>query len=296
LISGSDDVVVRRGSRRAAREWSLVLQATGIAHELAGSNRSWLIIVAELDLVRAREQLDAFEIENENWPPTDDEPGPLLGGALSCVVYGAALSLVHHWQNDGAFGVPGFQWTAAGSLQAGRVLDGEWWRTVTALTLHLDPPHLIGNLIFGVLFAALACQLVGTGLAWCSILLAGSLGNALDAWVHSPEHTALGASTAVFAALGIVVAYRWQRRAHLRHGRLQRMAPLAAGAFLLGWLGQSGDVVAHVAGFGFGVMTGALLGLWRIRGLPGTAVQRLLSVVPLGVIALCWYLAMQAGA
>ena len=74
----------------------------------------------------------------------------------------------------------GIDWRAAGRLHAGDVLGGEWWRTVTALTLHLDLGHLTANLAFGLFFGLFAGRYLGSGLAWCSILLAGAGGNGFE--------------------------------------------------------------------------------------------------------------------
>ena len=100
-------------------------------------------------------------------------------------------------------------------MDAGRVRDGEWWRTLTAMTLHVDAEHLIGNLLFGAAFGLIAGHLLGNGLAWCSIVAAGALGNVVDALLHPAAHTAIGASTAVFATLGLWAAYVWRRRREL---------------------------------------------------------------------------------
>ena len=83
--------------------------------------------------------------------------------------------------------------------QAGLIRAGEWWRTFTALGLHADPLHLAGNLIYGLIFGFLAGQLLGWGLAWSGLLLAGALGNLLNAFLQAPTHSSIGASTAVFA-------------------------------------------------------------------------------------------------
>ena len=59
----------------------------------------------------------------------------------------------------------------AGAAQAGLMLAGEWWRAVTALTLHVSSTHLLGNLVFGTVFFFLLAQMTGSGLAWLTMLL-----------------------------------------------------------------------------------------------------------------------------
>jgi rhomboid protease GluP len=149
----------------------------------------------------------------------------------------------HAWSVDGA---------AIGAAQASLIRDGEWWRTCTALSLHADPLHLMSNLASGVIFGIFVAQLLGSGLAWLTILLAGALGNAVNALVQSPEHAAIGASTGIFGALGILTGYMWRSRVVPWRGGIRRWAPLGAGIMLLVFLGVSGertDIGAHVAGF-----------------------------------------------
>jgi rhomboid protease GluP len=170
---------------------------------------------------------------------------------------------------------------AVGSAQADLIRDGAWWRTVTALTLHVDHGHLLGNLVAGVVFGLLVAQLLGSGLAWLAILLAGALGNAVNAALQAPDHTAVGAPTAVFGALGVVSGYTRQRRTIPWRGGLRRWAPLSAGILLLvypGFGGERTDVGAHVAGFAVGAVlgwaVGALLGSCATRAAHPAALRR----------------------
>ena len=73
------------------------------------------------------------------------------------------------------------------------VVRGEWWRAFTALTLHADAGHLMANLLFGVLFAYPAAQLVGVGVAW---LVWRPL-----AWGLQRGWLVLGVARALFAGL-----------------------------------------------------------------------------------------------
>jgi len=42
---------------------------------------------------------------------------------------------------------PAASWVERGSADAGRIVRGEWWRAVTALTLHADVAHTLGNAV-----------------------------------------------------------------------------------------------------------------------------------------------------
>jgi membrane associated rhomboid family serine protease len=142
-------------------------------------------------------------------------------------------------------------------LQASAISAGELWRTVTALTLHVEFEHLGGNLAFGAFFGWFVGRYLGVGVGWLTVLAAAAGANALGAWLQGPDHRSLGASTAVFAALGMLVAYTWRRGFWRATPWRARIAPIVAGLGLLAFTGTGGentDLGAHLFGFcvGFG--------------------------------------------
>jgi membrane associated rhomboid family serine protease len=172
------------------------------------------------------------------------------------VAYIAVLLVVARFAHLRSFGV---DWLSAGSMQAGLVVEGQWWRVFTALTLHLDAAHLLANVAFGSVLGIFAAQALGGGVAWLGIVLAGGLGNGLNALVQRPEHSAVGASTAVFAALGIMVAHALVDRRRSPGGWARRWSPLTGGLLLLAFVGMGGartDVMAHVTGLLGGLLVG----------------------------------------
>jgi membrane associated rhomboid family serine protease len=116
-------------------------------------------------------------------------------------------------------------------------------------------------------------------------------GNLLTAHFYQARHVSVGASTATFAALGVLAGLQMVRR-H-RHGqrRLRGRAwwPLAAGLGLIVMLGSSerADIVAHVSGLGAGAVAGALVALSGMRT-PGRLTQGLLALVTLAVLTAAW--------
>jgi membrane associated rhomboid family serine protease len=97
--------------------------------------------------------------------------------------------------------------------------------------------------------------------AWLLILVGGALAYGIDALLHPPTHHLLGASTAVFTALGLVAAYGWRRHLQDWSPWMRRSAPLIGGIALLAFTGTGGentDVLAHFVGFGVGSGIGAL--------------------------------------
>lgn len=193
--------------------------------------------------------------------PSDEWSRHPAGWRYSCA-WVLLLIAVFYWQGEDSSLVG-----RAASSSIGLIDRSEWWRPFTALFLHGDLGHLVGNLVGGVVFAALVARSVGPLLGWVLILACGTLGNALTSRLTYPEpFLSIGASTAVFAALGILsgigIAETIRDRARLPWFRI--MAPVFAGFILLGWLGGGHDthtdVLGHVFGFSSGLAAGAALG------------------------------------
>ncbi len=286
------DAVYRSDIREDCLKHALVLEAVDIDYEVHKKVGEFTLVVAAQDVARARAEIDAYDRENRDWPTGAATPPQQFCGWGGVLGYATVLLLIAILARQEMFA---FDWFAAGKTQAGLIRHDEWWRTVTALSLHVDPAHLIANVVIGGLFGLFAGQLLGSDLAWVSILVAGAVGNLLNAWIRPPGHTSVGASTAVFAALGIVAAFTWQRRRHLQTSKLARWAPLVGGIVLLGYLGTGGvrtDVAAHVTGFLSGLLFGALYGKLGDRMVLGAGAQFFLGMAALAVLVLAWALAL----
>jgi membrane associated rhomboid family serine protease len=189
------------------------------------------------------------------------------------------------------------------------IRGGAWWRAWTALTLHADATHLLGNLGAGVLLGYSAAQIWGNTRAWAMIVTAAALANLLEALVAGTGYVSLGASTVLFAALGLIAAWTWRTRRRFAHNSMRRWAPLVAGVVVLALFGGGGgdadaafavqavsdshtNVLSHALGF----ITGALAGVAAATR-PGA---RLLSIMPtwmaaavaIGPLLLAWSIAL----
>jgi rhomboid protease GluP len=244
----------QRGECQASR---LVLEAAGIPARTVHWDGWWLLVVTQGDLAVSTAELEAYDRENADSANPKRTPVPIYGGgAAGVVVYSGTLILIAVLAAQSAYGL---DWLTVGRMQSGKVMSGEWWRTVTALTLHLDTEHITANLAFGALFGFLTGQILGGGVAWLAIVSAGALGNFVNAMVQEPLHSSIGASTAVFAALGVIVSHAFRHRGAVREKPLKRWSPLIGGVLLLAFTGVGGqrtDVVAHVTGFFSGMLIG----------------------------------------
>ncbi|MEM9056242.1 MAG: rhomboid family intramembrane serine protease [Pseudomonadota bacterium] len=296
-VDDMDDplVVVYEGrSRAACFERALVLRALDIEHVVVANPTGFALAVEAADAAAAREQIDLYVAENAGWPPRIAQFKPRSNGVKAAALYAVTLVFFAWMQNNGPLGL---EWYNAGKTNAGLIRDGEWWRTITALTLHLDVGHLAGNLVIGAFFGLMASELMGAGLAWLTIVVAGALGNGLNAMVQPDYHTSVGASTAVFAALGLSSTYAWVMRAG--HRAAFRWAPVVAGAVLLTFFGVGGertDVVAHLTGFCAGAGMGLLYGYGGDRFVIGAAGQSRLGAAAFAVLAVGWFYALSSAA
>ncbi|HEY6873936.1 MAG TPA: rhomboid family intramembrane serine protease [Geobacteraceae bacterium] len=280
-----------------ARLWALVLEARAFPCRLEPDGDGWRLLVPADCFARAREELRLFEEENRDWPPSAPPARPLVENTLANLSVLVLLATFHNLTRLDAplFGHPPPDWVPLGAADAGRIMAGEWWRLVTALTLHADWLHLFGNLALGGVLIIALCREFGSGLGWSLLLGAGILGNLANAWLHPPEHSSVGASTVVFGAVGILAATslvrsRFQRR---------RALPVAAALALLALLGTEGkntDLGAHL----FGLLFGTGLGLAAERlvaryGRPGRGVNALLALASAVTVVAAWWAALALG-
>jgi membrane associated rhomboid family serine protease len=161
--------------------------------------------------------------------------------------------------------------------------------------LHADFVHVIGNAILGAVFLSASFRLLGVGLGGALILLAGAGGNLVNALFYGAHHDAVGASTAVFGALGVLGGLGVVRRRRRERDRRRAWVPFAAGLALLAWLGTSGqrvDIWAHLFGFLLGCVFGVLAGI-RFPRPPGARVQWILGTASLATVFYCWLVALR---
>jgi rhomboid protease GluP len=253
-------IEIYRSSRLAACEQrAFVLHAVGIASEIVAQNDEFALWVPTEAAALAQHHIDRYAAESVPAPP---EPAPVMhaNAAIAPLVYAFTLIGIAYFAGKGTFGV---DWYEVGALRASAKLDGEWYRALTALTLHSDHPHLLGNVGFGMYFSYLAARLLGWGVALGSMVLAAAAGNVLDSVLMPASHSSVGASTMVFATLGLIAAYSWRQKFDRRMRWVHRWSPLIAGVMLLGLIGSGGentDVLAHLTGFACGALLGAAYG------------------------------------
>lgn len=258
-------VVYESRNRAACADRSLVLAAAEIPHKVVHEPGSSVIVVPAEYSARAHEEIMLY---NEANPPIIPRPPKTIryqNATPGIVAYLIVICGVAWLAGEAAFGE---NWYRAGRVDGALVRAGEWWRTITALTLHSGPSHLAGNIVFGALFGLFAGRVLGSGVAWFAIVMAGALGNLLNTLLLTTEHRSIGASTAVFAALGIVAGYVWRAKLFSQERWVFRNGPIVGGLALLMYTGtgdENTDIGAHLFGFLCGFGAGVLLTLAKDR-------------------------------
>ena len=297
---GSEPWVVVLSGRdpMQADEAIFVLRAIGIEHALTRLEGVWQLSVPAASASRASTELAAYRAELQADPRHGRIRIEEIGhGWFGVAAYAAVLLLAATASNQDLLG---FDWLGVGRLDVDRVMAGEWWRTVTALCLHADLGHLGGNIAFGGFFGLFAGRYLGSGIAWLGILVGGLLGNALNALIQPSGHLAIGASTAVFAALGMLAAYTWRRGFFRQTSWKTRAAPVTAAIGLLAFVGTGGggeggnvDIIAHLTGFIAGFAIGVLLAVWQLSR--RKRIQIYAGGVAAAILALAWVWGALAG-
>jgi membrane associated rhomboid family serine protease len=233
--------------------WLLVLTAKRIPHVVLPGGTFPRLYVPALHELCALHEIRAVEAERQAplfVPPARDNAGGVL--------FFLFLLLFWHGLRWNWFGfsapVPPFPesagaWAAAFGLDVYRFRSlHEFWRAITALTMHVDASHLFSNLGFGLIFFIPLCRRSGLGLGMALAVLAGICGNAANALTREPRVLSIGFSTALFGGVGVLCAlngadiFRHQRRfAHLT-------APIAGRGRTAATCGISGGISGGTPG------------------------------------------------
>lgn len=283
------EIAFRTEHRGECMESRLVLEAAGIASEVVNHQGQWRLIVQGSDFSSAMAELAGYQQEKNTVIKPNQVRVPTFHWAFVGVVGYAAIIVLIAIFSASPESRP--RWISIGRMHAADVVAGQYWRTVTALTLHNDIGHLLSNLAYGCVFGLLAGRILGGGVAWLTIVIAGSLGNLLNAVMRDPDHSSIGASTAVFAALGVMVAHALRPRSTLHEKALKRWSPLICGVVLLAFTGVGGertDVGAHVAGFFGGLVMGWIASNMPDHWLASGLVQSISGVIACGIVILAW--------
>lgn len=292
-------------SERKAREWSLVLQSSDTWHLMRATQSGFVVFVKSADYEFAATSIDRYEAENKDFPPRKIKEQARFAPSLIAPLVFLALAAF--------FIVTGpvarySGWFQRGTSVTELVLSTEPWRAVTALTLHADTAHLLGNAISGTVFVSAVHRRLGPGTGSLAVLASGIAGNVANAFYHralgQSDHRSIGASTMIFGAIGVLAATQLfinRRKDSGENGFLSWAGPIVGGLALLGTLGAGArsDLGAHMFGLAGGLVIGIVAAAFLRHRLgrpekPSTRIwlQEVISGgTALGIVAGTWLVA-----
>lgn len=271
-------------SKRESLDFALVLASQGIEPILVRDDRGWGLEVEVVEHEKAGKALALYQQENpqRRWKYLPPAGTDYIHGAV--VIFCGVLIAIHLLKTP--------QVAEAGMNIAAKLKQGEWWRLITATTLHGDTPHLVSNLTTGLVMVGLAMGRYGVGPGLLGALLAGVAGNLCSFFMYGPEFRGLGASGVVLGALGMLGVQRFLWKSALAKRLL--LTGMGAAVMILALFGfaPGTDVIAHVGGFVGGVVIALLLNLIPLKRLQSVGFSMTCLAVALGLVIAAWKLAL----
>ena len=282
-----ETVCVSEGTFRQIRDDSLVLLSQGISHRLLRSIEGpFLIFVLPEHEDRSRVQLALYRKEN---PPKEENPPIPLSFSLQPLwVLIAPLTFTLIDFSDKV------NFHSHGISDAGKVLKGEWWRALTAQTLHGDTRHLASNILCGYIVMNMITFRIPLLRLAPFIAVAAAIANICVSLTVKTDFRSLGFSTFVFAAIGCLSMIEFRLMPKETHGLLRRFAPLCGAtslAVFLG-LGENADILGHAYGFIAGLFCGLIPSKKALRwGTPLSTVDGIGLLLYYAFYIVAWKLA-----
>lgn len=153
-----------------------------------------------------------------------------------------------------------------GASYAPKLLHGEWWRTVTAVFLHLDVHHILANMAALLVLGTLVLRSWGIGRFYLMYIISGIAGNWFSFLINPSPGMKAGASGAILGLLGALAGDRirtiWREplivKARGRYKAWHIIAMVVAFYGMTVGVGPA-DHWAHIGGLIAGVIQGFLL-------------------------------------
>ena len=235
----------------------LILTSQNIENHVEQENKSFNILINHADLEKAHVVIKAYYKENKFFRLKQQLQGLPISSFKSYTAFSImgllwfihAMCLYYNIHEKMIF-----KYGASALF----ILQGETFRAITALFLHSDARHLVGNMAGLLIFGAPVISLSGFGVGPFMLLFSGTLGNLINAHFYQTAHLSIGASTSVMGAAGLLAAFQITQKA--KSTRLNNLMPIFAGAVLIAMFsqGENTDVWAHVFGFLCGLGSGII--------------------------------------
>lgn len=230
-------------------------------------------------------QVEGFLLEHLLPQKLAAAPG---SGIFFLLIIGYYALMVMFAGIDSAPGFSAFSTRQLGSTWAPGIWEGQYWRLVTSMFAHGGVVHLAFNLYALTIVGPLIEQLWDRKKMMVVFLVAGILSMTVSHFFYTEVmgaayHGSVGASGAISGLIGacfVGAKRRGPDGRQVANVMLQWTAYMAIMGFAIGGI----DNAAHVSGWLFGAGLAAVIPLGITKTV---AMQRVLSVFVLGLLALC---------
>lgn len=184
--------------------------------------------------------------------------GPWATRGLIAVVFAVAAVVGVAFGDSSDIGVL----IRAGAVARGLVYDGQWWRVISGVFIHVGGVHLVVNVI-GLWFLGRLCEGLFGPTRTIAIFGTAGMGGAFAGLLASPVGISAGASGAIFGLLGAaMVELTWHREIHRAawtRGVWGSLAVVALGQLGIDVMTDVTDPWAHGGGLVVGIVMGVAL-------------------------------------
>jgi len=210
------------------------------------------------------------------------QTGSYLLLIANCAVFGACAATAQNL----SFGSG--EMLGWGAISNGTLANHEYWRLLTAAFLHVNPLHLLTNMICLMLWGGTLEKRVGT-IYYLMIYLVAAIGGSVTSVVsHHAPFVGAGASGAIFGVVGALVGLQLLGKPALSVQSL--MSIIGINLLIDMSRGSNIDWMAHVGGFATGVIACVVLdwverlnGVWLSCKFPEFLKLNLAALVPAAV-------------
>jgi rhomboid protease GluP len=156
--------------------------------------------------------------------------------------------------------------------------QGEIWRMVTPIFLHIGPLHIFFNSYAIWIIGPQVEKLYGSARFTIIYILAGIAGVAGSYWYH-PEAPSAGASGAIFGLFGALLVFGFKYRSVIppmfQRAVGRGVFPVIAINLFIGYMIPAIDNSAHVAGLVSGALLAAIIPFKK----PGSSTSNLFRII-----------------
>ena len=127
------------------------------------------------------------------------------------------------------------------------ILEGEWYRFISSMFLHIGFQHFLFNTFSLIIFAAGLEKTIGS-IRYLVVYLLSGLGGSLLTFYFSGDVLAAGASGAIFGVFGAFLAILANKNYYLDKGTKQTFLAILIINFIFTFLEPNISITGHIGG------------------------------------------------